>query len=195
MLGMPDGPSPARVMSRLDSLLSRLDRDLDRLYGTIEDAIPISVRGASKGWELLHTLSSSHSELEEEAQRYPGWQRALDSTRRFFKGGDPSKLQRISKDLAITRDTIAGIDDTTKSLHRVALDLKAFRTQVRSFKGSVMGVHLGADEEGLGPEMEMRILAGVVEELGAAVGRAKRRPTVEPEMRIDPPLGQGAIEG
>lgn len=192
---MPDGPPPSRVMARLDSLLARLDRDLDRLYSAIDGAIPISVRGAAKGWELLHTLSSSSAELQAEAERYPGWQRALDSTLRFFKGGDPSKLQRISADLAITKGTIAGIDDTTKSLNRAQLDLKAFRSQVRSFKGSVMGVHLGTDEEDpLGPEMEMRILSGVVEELGAAVGRAKRRPTVDRDMGIDPPREQATIE-
>lgn len=185
LLALPPSqrPSSQRLGARLDSLINRLDHELDRLYLSVDGAIPLAARGRDKGWSLLRQLSEVHSDLKAEHDRFPGWQRALDVSRRFFAGGDPSKLTRISRDLDLTRSTIDGIDETSKSLERVRIDLTAFRTQVRSFKGSVMGLHLGASEEiGLGPEQEMLILTGVVDELGAAVGRAKRRPL--PEDRL-----------
>lgn len=181
----PQRPTSDRLGARLDSLLNRLDTELDRLYNSVDAAIPIATRGKDKGWMLVGQLAEIHAELRDAKDRFPGWQKAVDVSRRFFAGGDPSKLTRINRDLDLTRGTIAGIDETSKSLDRVRIDLKAFRTQVRSFKGSVMGLHLGASEDiGLGPEQEMQILTGVVEDLGSAVGRAKRRP-VEPERGIE----------
>ncbi|CAK9780055.1 hypothetical protein CC85DRAFT_300540 [Cutaneotrichosporon oleaginosum] len=185
LLSLPPSqrPSSHRLGARLDSLINRLDHELDRLYLSVDSAIPLAARGRDKGWSLLRQLSEVHSDLKAEHDRFPGWQRALDVSRRFFAGGDPSKLTRISRDLDLTRATIGGIDETSKSLERVRIDLTAFRTQVRSFKGSVMGLHLGASEEiGLGPEQEMQILTGVVEELGLAVGRAKRRPASDDRL-------------
>lgn len=186
-LPAPRRPTTEQLGARLDSLLNRLDLELDRLYNSVQGAIPLATRGKDKGWMLISQLAQVHSVLRDEKDRFPGWQRAVDISRRFFAGGDPSKLTRINRDLDITRGTISGIDETSTSLDRVRLDLMAFRTQVRTFKGSVMGLHLGASEEiGLGPEQEMSILMGVVGDLGAAVGRAKRRPS-EPAGR--------AIEG
>lgn len=148
-------------------------------------AIPIATQGTEMGWQLLHHLSGIKSDLTAERDRYPGWQKALDIASHFFTGGDPSKLTRISRDLELTRTTIAGIDETRSGLERVRIDLIAFRDQVRAFSGSVMGLHLGASESiGLGPEQEMIILNGVVGELGVAVGRAKRRPA-ERELGIE----------
>ncbi|BEJ13617.1 hypothetical protein CspHIS471_0307910 [Cutaneotrichosporon sp. HIS471] len=185
LLSLPSAqrPSSRRLGARLDSLINRLDHELDRLYLSVDGAIPLATRGRDKGWSLLRQLSEVHSGLKAEHDRFPGWQRALDVSRRFFAGGDPSKMTRISRDLDLTRTTISGIDETSKSLERVRIDLTAFRAQVRNFKGSVMGLHLGASEEiGLGPEQEMLILTGVVDELGLAVGRAKRRPASEGHM-------------
>lgn len=185
LLSLPPSqrPTSQRLGARLDSLINRLDHELDRLYLGVDGAIPLAARGRDKGWSLLRQLSEVHADLKEEHDRFPGWQRALDVSKRFFAGGDPSKMTRISRDLDLTKATIGGIDETSKSLERVRIDLTAFRTQVRSFKGSVMGLHLGASEEiGLGPEQEMLILSSVVDELGVAVGRAKRRPV--PEDRL-----------
>ncbi|BEJ06162.1 hypothetical protein CcaverHIS641_0306840 [Cutaneotrichosporon cavernicola] len=185
LLSLPPAqrPSSHRLGARLDSLINRLDHELDRLYLSVDGAVPLATRGRDKGWSLLRQLSEVHSGLKAEHDRFPGWQRALDVSRRFFAGGDPSKMTRIGRDLDLTRATISGIDETSKSLERVRIDLTAFRAQVRNFKGSVMGLHLGASEEiGLGPEQEMLILTGVVDELGLAVGRAKRRPASEGHM-------------
>lgn len=185
LLSLPPSrrPSSHRIGGRLDSLINRLDHELDRLYLSVDGAIPLAARGQDKGWSLLRHLSEVHSDLKAEHDRFPGWQRALDVSRRFFAGGDPSKLTRVRKDLDLTRATIGGIEETSKSLERVRIDLTAFRAQLRGFKGSVMGLHLGASEEiGLGPEQEMLILTGVVEELGLAVGRAKHRPVSEQRM-------------
>ncbi|TXT07316.1 hypothetical protein VHUM_03486 [Vanrija humicola] len=187
LLSLPpkDRPSPAVLASRLDSLINRLDKDLDRLFMKVAGAIPIASQGTEMGWQLLHHLSGIKSDLTAERDRYPGWQKALDVSRHFFTGGDPSKLTRISRDLELTRTTISGIDETRSGLERVRIDLIAFRDQVRAFSGSVMGLHLGASESiGLGPEQEMLILNGVVGELGVAVGRAKRRPA-DRELGID----------
>ncbi|KAL1407213.1 hypothetical protein Q8F55_006630 [Vanrija albida] len=189
LLALPpkDRPSPAVLSSRLDSLINRLDKDLDRLFMKVATAIPIATQGTEMGWQLLHHLSGIKSDLTAERDRYPGWQKALDISRHFFTGGDPSKLTRISRDLELTRTTISGIDETRSGLERVRIDLIAFRDQVRAFSGSVMGLHLGASESiGLGPEQEMSILTGVVGELGVAVGRAKRRPA-EREPAIEGP--------
>jgi hypothetical protein len=157
--------------------VSRLDADLDRLHQRVGHAIPVAERGAAQGWALHEHLSYIHSDLRAEHEKYPTWQRALEAGKKFFAGGDPSKLTRIARDLQITQSTIGGITETRNSLERVRIGLVAFRDQVRHFSASVMGLHLGADEAvGLGPAEELAILSTVVGELGSSVGRAKRAP-------------------
>lgn len=176
------------MATRLDSLVARLDSDLDRLYQRVGAAIPVAAQGAQQGWALHERLSEIHADLRTERERYPKWQRAVEAGKHFFAGGDPSKLTRISRDLDITRNTIEGITETRNSLEHVRIGLVAFRDQVRHFSGSVMGLHLGADPAiGLGPEEELAILNSVVGELGSSVGRAKRKPVgdTSPRLGID----------
>lgn len=169
--------SSKKISARLDSLIARLDSDLDRLSVRVGGAIPVAERGSEQGWKLHTHLSEVESDLQTEKAKFPTWQRALDASRHFFVGGDPSKLARISNDLSLTRDTISEIGRTRDGLLRVRMELIVFRDQVRHFSGSIMGLHLGASEAaGLGPAEEIGILNNVVNELGAAVGRAKRLP-------------------
>jgi len=165
--------------------VSRLDADLDRLHTRVGAAIPVAERGAQQGWTLHEHLSFIASDLRAEHEKYPTWQRALEAGKKFFAGGDPSKLTRISRDLEITQGTILGITETRNSLERVRIGLVAFRDQVRHFSASVMGLHLGADAAiGLGPEEELAILSTVVGELGVSVGRAKKMPLEAGETRF-----------
>ena len=89
-------------------------------------------------------------------------------------GGEPTKSELIARDLRLTDLTIRSLSGLVDDLEESRLGIKGFRDQIGFFDASMMGYHLGAGEHvGIGPEEEVRMLAEVVEELGASVGRAK----------------------
>ena len=109
-----------------------------------------------------------------EQELEPGWKVAVDKVNHFLVGGEPSKGERLRRDVAITRSTIDGLSSIVHALERSRIAIKGFRDQIGFFDASMMGFHLGASvEKGIGPEEEVRVLADIVEEFGRAVGRAK----------------------
>ncbi len=157
--------------------LGKFHVQLDRLRVHLDIAYDLAVDGRDRGKNLIAELSAAQSGLQKEHDSFPGWRSTVDATRRFFIGGDPSKLKVLSQDLELMGNTISGIKDTAAVLNALRGDLKAFKAQLHSFQGSLRGVHLGASRAmGLGPEEEIALLSGVVDELAAAVGRARRGP-------------------
>jgi hypothetical protein len=104
-------------------------------------------------------------------------------------GGEPTRTELIARDLDITRTTIGSLDSLRLHLETVRSEVKRYRDQIGLSQASVMGVHLGVSESAMEAEDEVRMLAELVEGLGAAVGRAKARPLVREER------GPLAIEG
>ncbi|RXK38396.1 hypothetical protein M231_04305 [Tremella mesenterica] len=179
MLSMPDDvrPSSTKLQKHLHSLLIRLQSTLDTLHSLTAQSVSHATHASSHGQHLLHRLFETRHELEHQRSLSPAWRRVLDRGTHLMVGGEPTKSEMLERDLILTRETISNLGGLRLQLEETRQQVKRFRDQVGVFGASMMGFHLGASEEGgLGPEEEVRVLAGVVEELGTAVGRAKERP-------------------
>ena len=179
MLSMPPAvrPSSAKLERHLHSLIVRLSRNLDQLHGLTANAVNRATMTSSHGQHLRQRLAEAKSDLEYQESLQPGWKKIYDLSKHAVVGGEPSKAQLISRDLALTRKTIQNVAGLREQLEVTRTQVRNFRDQVDQFSASIVGFHLGASEEGgLGPEEELRVLASVVEELGEAVSRAKGKP-------------------
>ncbi|WWD22629.1 hypothetical protein CI109_107122 [Kwoniella shandongensis] len=189
LLSLPPAsrPSPETLSRKLHSLLLRLSSTLDTLHHLTSTSVQHASRASSHGSTLLMHLHTTRHELEQERDRSPIWKRVIDKSTHLVVGGEPTKTELIQRDLNLARDTITNLGDLRWRLEDTRVKVKTFRDQIGMFDASMMGFHLGQqlsgdEDDGLGPEEEVRILSSVVEELGKAVGRAKEGKPVEREM-------------
>ncbi|ORY23274.1 hypothetical protein BCR39DRAFT_549646 [Naematelia encephala] len=168
-------PSADELTRQLHPIMLELSSDLDRLLVRVERARDLAAAGSTNGRSIRDRLDAVRSSLVELKEREPGWKAPAHAVAHFFKGGELSKADILSRDLATTARTIehlkiliAGIEDWRRLL-------KDYSTHISIFSASMMGTHLAAsDETGLGPEDEVAVLRQVVEDFGMAVGQAKR---------------------
>ena len=166
----------------LNSQLNRLHSTLGDLHRLASRANKVASRGSDRGRLVRDNLRAVGASLQREHQLQPGWKSAIDKAGHFFVGGEPSKAELISRDLAITEITISSLSDLVRGLEHSRLSIKTFRDQIGYFDASMMGFHMGASEAvWIGPEEEVRVLGEVVEEFGRAIGRAKERGLPENE--------------
>lgn len=166
----------------LNSQLNRLHGKLGELHHAASRANQVASRGSEKGRQVSNHLRSVGANLAREHHLQPGWKHAVDRTSHFFVGGELSKSELLSRDLAITEIAINSLNDLVHGLEHSRSSIKGFRDQIGYFDASMMGFHLGASEaSGIGPEEEVRVLGEVVEEFGRAIGRAKERGLPESE--------------
>ncbi|KAK8844817.1 hypothetical protein IAR55_006667 [Kwoniella newhampshirensis] len=189
LLSLPPAsrPSPETLSRKLHSLLLRLSSTLDTLQHLTATSVQHATRASTHGSTLLMHLHSTRHELEQERDRSPIWKRVYDKSSHLVVGGEPTKTELIQRDLNLARDTITNLGDLRWRLEDTRVKVKTFRDQIGMFDASMMGFHLGQqlggdEDEGLGPEEEVRILSGVVEELGRAVGRAKEGKPAERQI-------------
>ncbi|KAK4686550.1 hypothetical protein P7C73_g3569, partial [Tremellales sp. Uapishka_1] len=167
-------PSPGILERQLHSLMVRLQDTVDEIYKYTSNTLPHASFAADHGHRLLTHLHGIKASLQREHEREPGWKIATDQIAHLLVGGEPSKRQLIDRDLSLTKETIDDLGTLRRSLESTRIEIKTYRDQLGDFNAKVMGFHLGASEEGgLGAAEEVRILAGVVQELGSSVGRAK----------------------
>ncbi|WVF66775.1 hypothetical protein IAT40_001517 [Kwoniella sp. CBS 6097] len=172
----PNRPSSEVISRKLHTLLLRLSEALESIHALTTTAARHAAQASSHGQGLYTHLSRTATGLKYERDRSPGWKRVYDKSAHFLVGGEPSKTELIDRDLSLTTSTISNIRSLSRHLEETRTKVKVFRDQIGLFEASMMGFHLGANEEaGLGPEEEVRILGAVVDELGRAVGSAKDR--------------------
>ncbi|WVQ94388.1 hypothetical protein IAU59_001467 [Kwoniella sp. CBS 9459] len=169
-------PSSDVISRKLHTLLLRLSEALDSIHALTTTSARHASQASAHGQGLYTHLSRTATGLKYERDRSPGWKRVYDKSAHFLVGGEPSKTELIDRDLSLTTSTISNIRSLSRHLEETRTKVKVFRDQIGLFEASMMGFHLGANEEaGLGPEEEVRILGAVVDELGRAVGSAKDR--------------------
>ena len=176
MLSLPAAqrPSPEQLSKRLNDLLNRLSNTLTSLHKRASSAHQLAQRGSKQGQSLHLSVQTIGGQLRKEHERAPGWRSAVDKANHFLVGGEPTKSELIARDIRLTDLTITSLSGLVDDLEKSRRGIRGFRDQIGFFDASMMGYHLGAGEHvGIGPEEEVRMLAEVVEELGASVGRAK----------------------
>ncbi|WVQ82840.1 hypothetical protein IAT38_004973 [Cryptococcus sp. DSM 104549] len=179
-------PSSEALAAKLHTLLLRLSSTLDTLHDLTGTSVLHASRASTLGQDLSLHLHTTHSSLLAEHNRAPPWRKYVDKSAHLVRGGEPSKNELIARDLELTGATIKNLGSLQRQLEGTRQLVKSFRDQIGMFDASMMGFHLGASEEmGLGPEEEVRILAGVVGELGRAVGRAKGRWVEDDVLEIE----------
>lgn len=179
--------STHQLSARLNTLLRRLGDSLDKLHSSASNAFILAQKGSTTGQTLRTRLNPVVEDLRGQHERAPGWKLAVDKSKHFLTGGEISKAERISRDLAITQETIQSISGLVRGLEESRLGIKTFVSQIGYFQASMMGFHLGAGEQmGMGPEEEIEMLAQVVGELGRSVGRAKNPGLEDENLAIDP---------
>ncbi|ORX35154.1 hypothetical protein BD324DRAFT_652866 [Kockovaella imperatae] len=175
-LSLPQGQlsSAQKLAERLNGLLNKLSDTLTDLHRLTSRAHLTAVRGSDQGNRLRTNLGLINADLVRQNEVEPGWKAAVEKVNHFFVGGEPSKMERIRRDVKITRQTIESLSTIIQDLEISRTQIKSFRDQIGQFDASMMGFHMGANaEHGIGPEEELRILADVVAEFGQSIGRAK----------------------
>jgi hypothetical protein len=168
-------PDPENLSRRLNTLLNSLSTTLDNLHKHASSSHKLATRGSAAGQQLHRELSTLNTDLKRVVAREPGWKVAQEKAKHFFLGGEPTAAELVRQDLEITNETVMSLADLVLGLEASRSAIKAFRDQIGFFDASMMGYHLGAQGSGVAAEEEVQVLAGVVEEFGRAIGKAKGR--------------------
>jgi hypothetical protein len=190
--------SPRELEQRLHSVMIRIQANLDNLYHITERTIPKAEAGSALGGRIMESVSWEVDRLEKGIKAEPGWKHSWEQAQRFIRGeSEPSKLDILHNDLALSKLTVQNLQDLRLNLEIVRKHLRNHRNEIGLFSSGLMGFHLGFPskedtEPGTAAKVELNLLEEIVSEMkGALAATRQHRKGQQSDgpLEIDPASG------
>ncbi|KAJ9121730.1 hypothetical protein QFC22_002351 [Naganishia vaughanmartiniae] len=172
--------SPRELEQRLHSVMIRIQANLDNLYHITERTIPKAEAGSALGGRIMESVSWEVDRLEKGIKAEPGWKHSWEQAQRFLRGeSEPSKLDILHNDLALSKLTVQNLQDLRLNLEIVRKHLRNHRNEIGLFSSGLMGFHLGFPskedtEPGTAAKVELNLLEEIVSEMKGALAATRQ---------------------
>lgn len=176
----------------------RIQANLDNLYHITERTIPKAEAGSALGGRIMESVSWEVDRLEKGIKAEPGWKHSWEQAQRFLRGeSEPSKLDILHNDLALSKLTVQNLQELRLNLEIVRKHLRNHRNEIGLFSSGLMGFHLGFPskedtEPGTAAKVELNLLEEIVSEMkGALAATRQHRKGQQSDgtLEIDPASG------
>ncbi|KAJ9096604.1 hypothetical protein QFC19_007137 [Naganishia cerealis] len=188
--------SPRELEERLHRVMVRIQANLDNLHHITERTIPKAEAGSALGGRIMESVSWEVDRLEKGLKAEPGWKHSWEQAQRFLRGeSEPSKLDILHNDLALSKLTVQNLQEIRLNLEIVRKHLRNHRNEIGLFSSGLMGFHLGFPskedtEGGAAVKVELNLLGEMVSEMKGALAATRHHRKGQQShspLEVDPP--------